>query len=121
MTRMYRNGMLCVDAGFPVAEIIAVLNKYGVTIKTLPKVFECVQQEVEKNTVVYSPLALMAAKAENIGDSVWRNKRQFELEKVASDVCQLMSENKVTVAETIFVLNAVANKIDGLTEVQSID
>lgn len=96
-------------------EILDILNKYGITLRFIDKVFELVKEDAEKNTVVYTPNALLKLAEEQkelkfLEEERFEAKRLKKLNVLAVEICKMLAEEKVPVSQIQALFHIVWTK-----------
>jgi hypothetical protein len=104
-----------IDCQAPVMEILDILNKYGITLRFIDKVFELVKEDAEKNTVVYTPNALLKLAEEQkelkfLEEERFEAKRLKKLNVLAVEICKMLAEEKVPVSQIQALFHIVWTK-----------
>lgn len=123
-------GLLCIDPYAPVPEILEVLNKHGITLKYIDKVFENVKEAAEIRTVVYSPSALakhaqkfISKRNEILAPFVKEyqdadkpkaisaeRKSEIKINKVASEMCEILANENIPVGDVARICEILTQK-----------
>lgn len=123
----------CADIEAPVPEILDALNKHGITLLFIDKVFERVKEEAERSTVVFSPTAFWRYGDEYLkkrqecdsallGDEETpEQKKARKLERIASEICEILAREKILAYDVPVLYDVLRKKIHRLSVVSQIN